>query len=353
MDSSLNQTSISVFQRQDIHKLINDGIKSGSVRPLIRTVFPVKQIKEAFKLWSSDQHFGKVVVKIRGEEPFHSINNQKFEVNAITKIAFHPHKSYIIIEGLDGFGLELANWLIERGARKLVLTSRLGPRDTYQHFCIERFHSFGTEVIVLKSNSNNIEDLTQLITESLSLGPVEGIFNLAMVLSDALFENQSQKAFEDVCSAKIDITLNLDSISRQLCPQLDYFVVFSSVSSGRGNAGQSNYGFGNSSMERICEFRRKDGLHGLAIQWGAVADVGVVAETVVDSETVVGGTVPQRIQSCISLMDDFLKSNESVVCSLVKPQIQYKSINTKNDLVESIANILGIVFNSYNFYYLF
>ena len=51
-------------------------------------------------------------------------------------------------------------------------------------------------------------------------------------------------------------------VTRQKCPELDHFVVFSSVSCGRGNAGQSNYGFANSTMERICEQRQHDGLPG-------------------------------------------------------------------------------------------
>jgi fatty acid synthase len=57
---------------------------------------------------------------------------------------------------------------------------------------------------------------------------------------------------------------------------LHWFVVFSSVSSGRGNAGQANYGFANSGMERICEKRAEEGLPGLAIQWGAIGDVGLI-----------------------------------------------------------------------------
>jgi len=31
-------------------------------------------------------------------------------------------------------------------------------------------------------------------------------------------------------------------------------------------------------MERICEARVKDGLPGLAVQWGAVGDVGLLVE---------------------------------------------------------------------------
>ena len=52
-----------------------------------------------------------------------------------------------------------------------------------------------------------------------------------------------------------------------------YFVLFSSVSCGLGNAGQSNYGMANSVMERICEYRKREGLPAVAIQWGAVGDV--------------------------------------------------------------------------------
>jgi len=79
---------------------------------------------------------------------------------------------------------------------------------------------------------------------------------------------------------KAKTTALLDTVSRKLCPQLEHFVVFSSVSCGRGNAGQTNYGLSNSVMERICEERRAEGLPALAVQWGAIADVGLLAESV-------------------------------------------------------------------------
>lgn len=71
---------------------------------------------------------------------------------------------------------------------------------------------------------------------------------------------------------KVFLLLIVFFFSNQLVVYRD-FVVFSSVSCGRGNAGQSNYGMSNSVMERICEKRRSDGLPGLAIQWGAIGDV--------------------------------------------------------------------------------
>jgi fatty acid synthase len=76
-------------------------------------------------------------------------------------------------------------------------------------------------------------------------------------------ENQTNENFIKVAEPKVQGTVHLDQCSRQLCQEsLDWFVVFSSVSCGRGNAGQANYGFANSSMERICEQRRVDGFPG-------------------------------------------------------------------------------------------
>ena len=82
-------------------------------------------------------------------------------------------------------------------------------------------------------------------------------------MKDGLIESQTKESFQAVCSPKVNGTHNLDIVTRELCNKtLDWFVAFSSISSGRGNAGQSNYGFGNSVMERICEKRNKEGLPG-------------------------------------------------------------------------------------------
>ena len=86
------------------------------------------------------------------------------------------------------------------------------------------------------------------------------------MLKDSLLENQTEKMFQAVCEPKVTGTINLDLVTRKLCKEtLDWFVVFSSISSGYGNAGQSNYGFANSSMERIIEQRRNDGYPGLSL----------------------------------------------------------------------------------------
>jgi fatty acid synthase len=83
--------------------------------------------------------------------------------------------------------------------------------------------------------------------------------------------------FIESLAPKAEATKHLDKYSRLLCPSLKYFVVISSVSCGRGNVGQSNYGMANSVMEKICEERHRENLPAKAIQFGAIGDVGLLA----------------------------------------------------------------------------
>lgn len=56
--------------------------------------------------------------------------------------------------------------------------------------------------------------------ECLELGRVDAIFNLAVVLSDALFENQTHKNFTSSFGPKARATEYLDEITRKSCPDL-------------------------------------------------------------------------------------------------------------------------------------
>jgi fatty acid synthase len=152
----------------------------------------------------------------------------------------------------------------------------------------------------------------------------------------------TKTAFENVCKPKADATINLDHLSRKLNPKLDYFVCFSSFACGRGNYGQSNYGFANSVMERVCESRRDNGYHGLAIQWGAIGDVGYVIDNFQENDVVIGGTIPQRLSSCLATLDKLLNSSYSVCSSMILADLKVESMGKKESLVETVAHVLGV-----------
>ncbi|MEQ2206927.1 hypothetical protein XENOCAPTIV_004875, partial [Xenoophorus captivus] len=87
-------------------------------------------------------------------------------------------------------------------------------------------------------------------------------------------------------------------------------------------------------MERVCEKRRFDGLPGLAVQWGAIGDVGVVLETMGGNDTVIGGTLPQRITSCLEVLDFFLHQQQPVMSSFVLAERMV--VRTEKDAARSV-----------------
>lgn len=119
-----------LLKKREIYDVVKGGIKSGLVRPLKSTVFGRNQLVEAFRFLASGKHIGKVIVKMRKEEKEVDIEPRKYWCNPM----FHcdPSKSVVIVGGLGGFGLELADWLILRYCRKLVLCSRRGLTSGYQ-----------------------------------------------------------------------------------------------------------------------------------------------------------------------------------------------------------------------------
>jgi fatty acid synthase, animal type len=202
--------------------------------------------------------------------------------------------------------------------------------------------SYGVRVTVNTCDISSKSGCKQLIRDSMKLGSVGGIFNLAVVLRDNIFENQTAQNFVGCMSPKAIATKYLDEISRLLCPELKHFVVFSSVSCGRGNAGQSNYGMANSVMERIIEQRHKLGLPAKAIQWGAVGEVGLVADLAEDKvDMEIGGTLQQRISSCLEKMDLLLVANEPLLSCMVVAEKRHIS-GGKGNILDVIMNAMSI-----------
>ncbi|KAF7386952.1 hypothetical protein HZH66_011404 [Vespula vulgaris] len=330
-------------EKREVVRLVNEGIKSGAVKPLPSTVFSEQQIEQGFRFMATGKHIGKVLLKIREEETQKVVQPFSKTVAAIPRTYMNPDKSYILVGGLGGFGLELANWMITRGAKHVILTSRSGIRTGYQALCVRRWRESGVNIVISTTDVTTLAGAEKLIKESNEIAPVGGIFNLAVVLNDAFIENLNENNFKNVALPKIDGTKNLDLASRKHCPSLDYFVAFSSVSCGRGNLGQTNYGLANSAMERIVEQRQSNGLPGLAIQWGAIGDVGLILENLGDNDTEIGGTLPQRISSCLSTLDVFLQQLHPVLSSIVLAD-KHKSTDNTNQvtLVQAVGNILGI-----------
>lgn len=331
---------------------LRDGVQDGWIKPIKSTVFERHQIEDAFRFMATGKHIGKVLIKMSdgAEDGSRGLTARLgIKLNCIPRFQLSPEKSYLVTGGLGGFGLELVKWLVSQGARKLVLSSRSGLRNGYQRATLNRLQkSAGATLRVVDASEadaasrNGAHKLIQLALSMSPSGQIGGLFHLAMVLKDTLLENMTVSDFELVCRPKVDACVNLDAELRESRIQPDYFVAFSSVTSGKGNAGQSNYAYANSCIERVCELRRQDKLHGLAIQWGAIGDVGVAFENLGGNDIIIGGTIPQRIPSCLTTLGRLLCSPFATCLSVVPVNKSGEGAGEKGDLVAAIMHVLGI-----------
>jgi hypothetical protein len=77
----------------------------------------------------------------------------------------------------------------------------------------------------------------------------------------------------DLIAIKGSVVLHQLSVSMDL----DFFIMFSSISGVLGNAGQVAYSAANSFMDQLCEYRlHKLGLPGLSVNWGPISGAGVL-----------------------------------------------------------------------------
>jgi fatty acid synthase, animal type len=184
----------------------------------------------------------------------------------------------------------------------------------------------------------------ELIKTANGLGPVGGIFNLAVVLRDEHFAKQNIENFEECFKPKSSSTKYLDEISRISCSELDHFVFFSSVSCGRGNGAQSNYGYSNSFAENIIEKRQRENLPGKVIQFGPIKDVGLLSEVASD---LIGcfGFLFQDIKSCCEVLDEILLRNEPIFSSMICASKE-KSMNNFDDLFGGLLARIGLTNDS-------
>ncbi|MGH7878454.1 MAG: beta-ketoacyl reductase, partial [Candidatus Binataceae bacterium] len=183
---------------------------------------------------------------------------------------------HIVTGAFGGFGLETVKWLADRGARYLVLIGRSGAATAAAKAILKDLAERGVKVIADPCDITDLRALERLFEKIQTTMPrVVGVIHAAMVLDDAIIKNLDAERFNRVLAPKVAGAENLDLVTRG--QPLDYFVLFSSVTTMMGNPGQGNYVAANAYMEGLARRRRQEGLPALAIGWGPITDVGVVA----------------------------------------------------------------------------
>ncbi|MTI10411.1 type I polyketide synthase [Curvivirga aplysinae] len=208
-----------------------------------------------------------------------SITEEAVKVPEIKKVEFEEipnsefplkDKSVLITGGTGGFGEKIACWLYLNGASRIVLASRSGVLKEGKNSTLP------PNAEVVKLDVGDRQAIRSFFSQEKEHDkPITVIFHAAMILQDQFFSNLSPDMLDKVLHPKLTGAINLDQESRD--GLIDYFVMFSSIASALGNQGQSAYVIANRAIENLVLERRQQGLPAQAIQWGAIADVGVVS----------------------------------------------------------------------------
>ena len=244
-------------------------VEKHELTPLPHTVFPGATVADAFHLLQHSWHVGKVVA-----QPVDIAT-----VPAATKPwTVAGDRTHIITGAFSGFGMETAKWLADQGARYLVLMSRSGAATDDAKAAVAALTKRGVKVMAEACDVTDMAAMQALFAKiATTMPPVAGVMHAAMVLDDCILANLDLERLNKVLEPKVTGAENLHALTRTM--PLDYFVLFSSVTTMMGNPGQSNYVAANAYMEGLARRRRHDGLPALAIGWGPITDVGVVARS--------------------------------------------------------------------------
>jgi len=195
--------------------------------------------------------------------------------------SFRSDASYLITGGLGALGILVTRWMIQRGARHLILAGRstLPPRTAWRSIPeghpqakqiahVLELEALGATVHLASLDVADEQELAAYLEHYQLEGwpNIRGVIHTAGVVQDQIVWNMDKATFNKVLRPKM-----LGSWALHRCVQhipLDFFILFSSVAALIAVPGQSNYAAGNAFVDALVSFRRFHGQPALSINWG-------------------------------------------------------------------------------------
>ncbi|MEU8781764.1 SDR family NAD(P)-dependent oxidoreductase [Streptomyces sp. NPDC048637] len=181
----------------------------------------------------------------------------------------------LVTGGTGHIGGHAARWLAaERGARRIVLTSRSGPAAADTAALAAELAAAGAAVDVLACDTADRPALATVLERIAATGPaLSTVLHAAGALDDGVLDRLDAARLARTFDGKAGGAAHLDELTAHL--ELDAFVLCSSISATFGNGGQGNYAAANAYLDALAEQRRARGLPATSLAWGPWAGGGV------------------------------------------------------------------------------
>ncbi|KAI1081150.1 ketoacyl-synt-domain-containing protein [Whalleya microplaca] len=194
-----------------------------------------------------------------------------------SKCFLNPNGTHIIIGGTGGLGRSMAKWMVDHGARYIVLVSRSGEKGTELQQCMDELRDRAT-LVVRACDIASEEEVFRLVGECIEALPqICGVVHAAMVLHDGLLEDMTHASYLSTIRAKVNGTWNIHNALESVHARPDYFVLLSSAAGVIGSRGQAAYAAANTFLDGFAACRAARGLPGVSLDLTAVTGAGYVA----------------------------------------------------------------------------
>jgi hybrid polyketide synthase/nonribosomal peptide synthetase ACE1 len=189
-----------------------------------------------------------------------------------TKFMFKSDKTYWLVGLSRDLGLSICDWMVSKGAKHIVITSRNPKVDAAWE---EGWRRQGVQIKIMANNIRDAADVERVYkTIHKTLPPLAGVMQGAMVLKDRAVRDMSLEDMLTVLGPKVEGSLNLERVLGST--QLDFLVYLSSMARVLCNLGQVNYSAANAFMASLAIQRRRRGLAASVANISVVAGAGYV-----------------------------------------------------------------------------
>ncbi|KAK4238694.1 hypothetical protein C8A03DRAFT_14873 [Achaetomium macrosporum] len=261
-----------IIQRilQQLVKQLGDGTIA-NVAPV--TTYSLADVGRAFRTMQAGKHMGKIVIVPGASDTVRAVPPPRAAVDVA------PNATYLVVGGLTGIGQSISRWLVDHGAKNLLLVSRSAASRPENLQFGRELEAAGAKVSIKNCDVGSMASLQSVVKEHDASGmpPIRGVIHSGMVLDDSVLERMTYQQWLNATNSKLDGTRNLHSAFAS--QSLDFFLVLSSASGVLGSTSQSNYAAGGTYQDALVRHRAAQGLPGVVLDLGIVNSVGFVAET--------------------------------------------------------------------------
>ncbi|KXJ86344.1 hypothetical protein Micbo1qcDRAFT_209040 [Microdochium bolleyi] len=231
----------------EVVALFNSGVFT-PVKPVM--TMPIGQLEAAFRLIAERKHMGKVVLEI----PDGAVVQAVLPPPPRARLA--KDGTYLVAGGLGDIGSRLISLLVTLGAGHIVALTRKNLDQADHDAFVAKHAAPDSTIHIAQCDITNSESVRKLLDHcQKALPAVRGIINCGVVLRDHPLVDMTVDDWNTVLGPKVHGTWNLDNAFSS--PDLDFFIMLTSVAGVIGNPAQTNYSAANNFQDAYARHHPK------------------------------------------------------------------------------------------------